>query len=99
MIEPANKFRRVFLIHARVLAFLQLFKHIKEIEMKVDNVLAELQLAKPKRLASLVFVAFIAVFGSMTTAQAQAFDWLVNIDDTGFDPVLAGTIVEYNIRG
>ncbi|WP_300038742.1 SdrD B-like domain-containing protein [uncultured Roseobacter sp.] len=45
-------------------------------------------------LTSLVVLAFLA-FSS--AAQAQNVDWLLNLDDTGFDPTAAGSTAQYNL--
>ena len=37
---------------------------------------------------------FVTLFGG-TVAQAQNVDWLVNIDDAGFDPTAAGGTIDY----
>lgn len=52
--------------------------------------------------AALFFLRVLAIaclcgLGFATVAQAQNVDWLVNIDDTGFDPVPAGGTIEYVI--
>ena len=45
-----------------------------------------------------VFLLFAAVLAQTAPARAQNVDWLVNIDDTGFDPTPAGGIVDYTVR-
>ena len=45
-----------------------------------------------------------AAFGGMillasgAVAQAQSIDWIVNLSDTGFDPIAAGGTIEYQVR-
>lgn len=44
--------------------------------------------------------ALLAVFWSLASApaaQAQAVDWLVNVGDTGFDPIAAGGTIDYAV--
>ena len=45
-------------------------------------------------------VCLFAVFGFGGSAQAQVsvFDWVVNINDAGFDPISAGGTVEYVVE-
>lgn len=52
---------------------------------------------KGRFLAALA--AFLAlVIWSTAAAQAQNVDWLVSVDDTGFDPSPAGGTIEYLVR-
>lgn len=49
----------------------------------------------------LFFVGLFSAIFSLaagTSAQAQAVDWLVNIDDAGFDPIAAGGTIEYSVE-
>ena len=41
-------------------------------------------------------LVLITLFGA-ASAQAQTVDWVVNIDDTGFDPIPAGGTIDYAI--
>ena len=42
-------------------------------------------------------LAVFSIFAGSTGAQSQAVDWLVNIDDTGFDPTPAGGTIDYTV--
>lgn len=46
-----------------------------------------------------VFCVALMLFALSWTsaAQAQAVDWLVNVDDAGFDPIAAGGTIEYTV--
>lgn len=44
------------------------------------------------RLQAMLLLALVGL--AAAPAQAQAIDWLVNIDDTGFDPISAGGTIE-----
>lgn len=44
-----------------------------------------------------VVALMIGVIAGAGNAQAQAVDWVTNIDDAGYDPMPAGGVVKYNI--
>ncbi|MCF6273668.1 MAG: hypothetical protein L3J37_10870 [Rhodobacteraceae bacterium] len=50
------------------------------------------------RLATITGLVFAVSVGMSTTAQAQNVDWLVQIGDTGFDPMAAGGDIEYTVQ-
>lgn len=50
-----------------------------------------------KKLPILVFGVLLATLSLAGAGQAQSVDWLVNIDDAGFDPIGAGGTIEYSI--
>ena len=51
------------------------------------------------RSFALLVVLTVAMMAAGTkTAHAQAVDWLVNIDDAGFDPTAAGGTIEYEVE-
>ncbi len=50
------------------------------------------------RLFQALALVLLAPFIQAAPAAAQNVDWLVNIDDTGFDPTPAGGNVEYTVR-
>ena len=54
----------------------------------------------PRAKAIFGFFAFIVLstFVATVSAQAQTVDWVVNIDDTGSDPIPAGGTITYNVN-
>ncbi len=44
------------------------------------------------------FVMLFTALGGAGSAQAQAVDWVVNLDDIGSDPNVAGGTINYNLR-
>lgn len=51
--------------------------------------------ARIRQFALIGLIALLALFASQLPARAQAVDWLVNIDDAGFDPLPAGGVIDY----
>lgn len=55
----------------------------------------------PRAVFQRVFLALFVVVAStiafVGSAQSQAVDWLVNIDDAGFDPIAAGGTIDYTV--
>ncbi|MEL7345773.1 MAG: hypothetical protein AAFN59_13110, partial [Pseudomonadota bacterium] len=43
-------------------------------------------------------LAFLVAFAGAGIVHAQAVDWLVNIDDEGFDPTAAGGTIDYVVE-
>lgn len=50
------------------------------------------------RLVAAVMLSAIFLTTGAGTAQAQAVDWVTNLDDIGSDPIPAGGTIQYNIR-
>ena len=51
---------------------------------------------KAVRWLAVLFLAFVAIAGA-GRADAQSIDWVVNVNDTGSDPIPAGGTILYNI--
>jgi uncharacterized repeat protein (TIGR01451 family) len=47
------------------------------------------------QMLCLCVISMLGLFAVPNAAQAQNVDWLVNIDDSGFDPSPAGATIEY----
>lgn len=46
----------------------------------------------------LVTATFVTLLLAASAVSAQSVDWLVNIDDSGFDPTAAGGTIEYTVE-
>lgn len=64
--------------------------------MNEHALLRLLPLAFFERVAATVLIAIFAIFASVGASNAQ-YNWLVNIDDAGFDPAPAGAVIEYTV--